>query len=1113
MPNRKNMLKQNMNKCLVGLCLMLSVFYQVKPQSSYFMRHYSTKDYGSNPIIWSFVQDARGLLFAANANGVLIFDGASWQTIPTPTPARSLFITPSNQILVGCKSDFGTLEYAKNGQYYYKSWRSFLNKQDQLLLKDVEKIYQTAEANVYISDNVIFRATTSGGIQNFKKFVLEDRVLGSGIVQNKIWVNINGKGIHTVENDLKPLPAGQLFKDKEIAGITKNSKEQYFVATYEGDIYLYNGNFLRIATQADAYLKSNKIYDIAAVGEHLAVATMKGGTVYLTTSGQTLAFFNKENGIPDNDMYAVYGDKENNLWLAHGKGVTKIAVQLPVNIYGAAQGLQGRIADVLRFQNTIYVATSQGAFIQKGNTFQLIPNTATECWHLKSLNNRVLLANNQGVWDITNGNAKPVISNEYAVHISESNDPNTAYALTIPGLYKLSFKNGQWTNEKKFNEVNMELNSLEVDEQGKLWAGTAIQGVFQFEISNAAKIFRYDTSAGLPEGNISVFKYQKKIYFKSNKGIYSFNNGRFTLEPNLNQIIKNYPFDIHQDQIWLKTEQGYFAVQNNQLDSTGYHNLLRQQPQKGFADEQFVLLGIGENLIVVQRLNIPQKPFQVFIRSLTLGRDSLYFGGNYITPEGAYQSNQTPNFQPSVIYSLNHLTFHLGTNSFLNEAANQYSYLLEGSDNPQWSEWTTNPIIEFNGISEGNYTLKVKAKNAIGQTSEITTFTFKVTPPWYRSIWTILLGVIILAFMVYAIIRYNSKRLEAENRRLDAIVKERTAQVEKQKQEIEKAYVELKNTQDQLVQSEKMAFLGQLVAGIAHEINTPIGAVNASATNISKILPNTMSQLPNALKKLNDNELHTFQQITEQILNFEGNLTSREERQYKKDISQKLEEMGVDTSIATELVKVGLIQGIENYASILKRPDGIEIIQAAANLGKIKKNVDTIETAVAKTQKIVFALKSYSYRTPDEKAVPINLVENMQTILTIYANQLKYGVEVTTHFEDNLPEIMGWPDELSQVWTNIIHNALQAMDNKGTLTIDILKQTNSILVKITDSGPGIPKEIQDKIFNPFFTTKKQGEGSGLGLDICKKIVEKHKGKIGFDTEPGRTTFIIELPIS
>lgn len=1078
-------------------------------QNNFYTKNYSTKDFNAAPIIWNIQQDARGFLFMANNKGVLIFDG-NWKLVPTPTPVRSLFITKSNQVLVGCKSDFGVLDYQKNGSYFYKSWRSFLNKQDQLLLKDVEKIYQNADATVYISDNVVFRATDNGQLKNFQKFVLEDRVLGSGMVNNKIWININGKGLHEVDKELKPVSGGKIFQDQEISGITRTSSGNYFIATYEGNIYSYNGSFTKYNTNADAYLKANKIYDITSVGDNLAVATMKGGSVFIHKTENSVYFLNKENGLPDNDMYAIFGDKENNLWLGHGKGLTKVGVDMPLKVFSAVHGLQGRISDICYLKGITYVSTSQGVYTIRNNKVERIPSITTESWNLQIFNNNVLVATNQGVFDITDGTAKPIILNDYTVHITPSLKSNYAYVLALPGLYRIKNEAG-WKIDKKFNEVKMELNSIEEETEGKLWAGTAVQGVFLLEIRDAVKISRYDTSAGLPEGSVSVFKYQSKIYFKTPKGIYQFQNGKFQVHPELSQLLKDTDFEIKNDQIWIENEAGYIEVKNNQLDSTGYHNIIRQKPDVGFANQDWVWVGYGDMLLMAKRQAPKNQNFQCFIRQVILGRDSLYFGGNYLNKEGLFQTSQQENFKPSIVYSLNQIRIDLGTNSFLNENGNRYKYILEGADNNEWSDWQSVSVIQFNGISEGNYTLKVIAKNAYGQVSEPTVFEFKVLPPWYRSPWTILLALCLLAFGIYWIIRYNSKRLEAENRRLDNIIKERTAQVEKQKQEIEQAYNTLKSTQEQLVQSEKMAFLGQLVAGIAHEINTPIGAVNASATNINKALPVTVSKLPQVLRKLSEEELALFNQMTEQILNFNTTLTSREERQYKKEISQKLEELGADTGLAAELVKVGLIENIEKYASIFKHPDGAEIVNMAATLGKIKKNVDTIETAVAKTQKIVFALKSYSYKTHDDQAADIDVAENMRTILTIYGNQLKYGVELVTHFDENLPIIQGWPDELSQVWTNIIHNALQAMDNKGRLQIDILKDPKGVLVKITDSGPGIPKEIQEKIFQPFFTTKKQGEGSGLGLDICRKIVEKHKGKIWVDSEPGRTTFLVLLP--
>ena len=131
--------------------------------------------------------------------------------------------------------------------------------------------------------------------------------------------------------------------------------------------------------------------------------------------------------------------------------------------------------------------------------------------------------------------------------------------------------------------------------------------------------------------------------------------------------------------------------------------------------------------------------------------------------------------------------------------------------------------------------------------------------------------------------------------------------------------------------------------------------------------------------------------------------------------------------------------------------------------------------------------------------------------MTLYYNQIKHGVEVVKKFQP-VPIIRCAPHELNQVWTNLIQNALQAMDNKGQLEIAVFQQNGQVVTQITDSGPGIPDEIKDRIFEPFFTTKPVGEGSGLGLDIVRKIVEKHQGNVEVESRPGRTTFSVRLPI-
>jgi signal transduction histidine kinase len=178
----------------------------------------------------------------------------------------------------------------------------------------------------------------------------------------------------------------------------------------------------------------------------------------------------------------------------------------------------------------------------------------------------------------------------------------------------------------------------------------------------------------------------------------------------------------------------------------------------------------------------------------------------------------------------------------------------------------------------------------------------------------------------------------------------------------------------------------------------------------------------------------------------------------------------------------------------------------------MKSNLNVIGQAAAKTRKTVYALKRYSHFQQDDKLEVVDLVDSLEVILTLYHNQLKHGVTVERKFDKEIPPILGYGDELGQVWTNIIHNAAQAMKYNGNLKVEIgRKDDKYAVVRITDNGPGIPPEIKDRIFEPFFTTKQQGEGTGLGLDICRKIVEKHQGTITVDSEPGRTCFTVTIP--
>lgn len=359
-----------------------------------------------------------------------------------------------------------------------------------------------------------------------------------------------------------------------------------------------------------------------------------------------------------------------------------------------------------------------------------------------------------------------------------------------------------------------------------------------------------------------------------------------------------------------------------------------------------------------------------------------------------------------------------------------------------------------------------------------------------------------------------SQKQQAEyNQNLEKKVSERTKELNRKNDELINALKGLEESQQQLIHSEKMAALGQLIAGIAHEINTPLGAIQASVGNTRKYLSLFNEGLPVFLTSSDEAEKEFLCSLLAQT-HYEQTMSTREERKARRELLRVLDEHNIDKSdeLADMLVDMNLSDDINRLLPSLSLTEGFNIVELAHRISGIGRNSETICTAVGRASKVVFALKHFAHHDSSGGMISSDINQGLHTVLVLYQSLLKQGCEVIEHFGE-LPAIHCYPDELNQVWTNLIHNALHAMQNKGVITIETQFEEQNIIVSITDNGSGIPLEVQPKIYDSFFTTKPAGEGSGLGLGICKRIMDKHNGSIDFTSEPGRTTFIVILPVA
>lgn len=328
----------------------------------------------------------------------------------------------------------------------------------------------------------------------------------------------------------------------------------------------------------------------------------------------------------------------------------------------------------------------------------------------------------------------------------------------------------------------------------------------------------------------------------------------------------------------------------------------------------------------------------------------------------------------------------------------------------------------------------------------------------------------------------------------------------------------LRQNEGLLRQNEKMAALGTLAAGLAHELNNPASAVRRSADQLRSALTEWSSSASELQQlRLDQQQTQSIDHLKLEIetrhpstSSFDPLTLSDDEAEMQAWLEQHHVENAWEHSSA--LVSLGwTISALNELTNALNPQASSTVMKWLAAGSTVYFLLAEVEVGTQRISEIIKSVKAYSYL--DQSPVQdVDVQEGLENTLIILRHKLKDGIRITRDYSADLPRIEAYGSELNQVWTNIIDNAIDAMQGHGELALRTYAKDGRIIVEIQDNGPGIPTEIQQRIFEPFFTTKPPGQGTGLGLHIAYSIVNNHYGQIRVNSQPGNTCFQVTLPI-
>lgn len=815
---------------IMGLCAYAQNDY---PYGQFKIRNIDRSEYFGGLQNWDIIQNEDHFLYLANNAGILEFNGEQWRKFEMVNREhpRSFAKNESGDIFVGGQDEFGIIRYDDKGAPFIEKLSEQVDSIDFNAIWNIacieEKTYFLSRYFVFILDGDEIETISVEELGQIKY---------SHLSENKILITIHSEEgyLSYIISGSKLLPI-QNSENIEIIGLIRRGA-MHTAIDEQGNLYklMSNGNnfMLEAIEEKLQRVSESKLLSVIANDRIIVASVISEGIEIFDLEGNFIRSVGESDGLGNGLINKSLFDQYSNLWLCSDNGISFVEMSSSITAFDKRAGVNAGATEDLDFiGDKVILATHSDMYsseIVNGRMqFMNTPLVSSDLWQIRNFtmsdgqNVRLIISNNYILRLYDDGHFERIQPDVFAWHLEQStSDPNRIFVgMDGDGIGSFYYSDGNFDFEGYYPNTSGDVRSV-AEYNGDIYYTVKYDGLVKLDSNKTQEeniisgLQKDGEGADFEQFSMEIFN--GILYLGTTNGLYEYDgtelkpseaNGGDFFEDKLliHRIIND-----GDGKLWMvmfhdsetqneELEMGYLQEQEGELIwHSSQFNQLKDDVVYSIkkSEEGIYWFGGVQGVYVYNESAITQyeSPFNVFISGVYLNEEE----------ELVYHAEYASKSEFTISYDQNSIKFQFAANAYLGGIENEYAYYLEGEEEG-WSKWKSTPHAEFQRLGEGNYTFHLKARNFYGYESEKTTFSFTITPPWYRTWWAYFIYVILVIGIIYLIIRLSIRRVKAQNERLELIVEERTAEIAQQNTVLEHQKAEIEEKTNDILDSIKYA--------------------------------------------------------------------------------------------------------------------------------------------------------------------------------------------------------------------------------------------------------------------------------------------------------------------